>query len=90
MAEGLSGSESLSVDDASDAVSDREATEDAVAGGGFTGCDIPYACESSANCTRTSSLAIRPLFARSSHPAEQDTCLLHVPYCVMKACVWKT
>ena len=89
MAEGLSGSESLSVDDASDAVSDREATEDAVAGGGFTGCDIPYACESSANCISTSSLTIRPLFAGSLYPAIEDICLLHVPHCVTKACVWE-
>ena len=48
--EGLSGSDSLSVDDVSDAVSDSEVTEPAEAGGGFTGWDIPYACESSANC----------------------------------------
>ena len=51
MAEGLSGRESPSVEDASEAVSDRDAVDATDGGGGLTGCDMPYPWLSSANCT---------------------------------------
>ena len=55
MAEGLSGRESPSVEDASEAVSDRDAVDATDGGGGFTGCAIPYPWLSSANCTEVES-----------------------------------
>ena len=51
IAEGLSGRESPSVEDASEAVSDKDAVDATDGGGGFTGCDMPYPWLSSANCT---------------------------------------
>ena len=56
MAEGLSGRESPSVEDASEAVSDKDAVDATDGGGGFTGCAMPYPWLSSANCTEVESV----------------------------------